>query len=112
MHLRPELQPPELQGIMTAPWGDPIWRKRALCAITEGFCPLHHGPLALDAEGSTFTSYHEPMVTAFPSGGWCRDCQIWWRTEMVDNGQQVVANYPRPVPAIAPYSASTTSAAT
>lgn len=82
---------------------DPDWKSHAMCAIAEGFCPNAHGQLSTSADGETFTSYSEPVVTAFASGGWCATCRIWWRITELRDGPYVTANYPTPKPAIAPY---------
>lgn len=108
-----EITPPGQEPARTEPsWNDEGWRERAVCAISEGFCPwLHKAPLTADAEGCKFTSWHMPTVSSFDSGGWCPRCRIWWRLQTEDDGIHVVANYPLPVPPVAPYWAQTKLAA-
>lgn len=65
------------------------WRVRAHAAIGEGFCPQWHGPLAASAGGHLF--HLDEEESPWP-GGWCGQCQAWWRTA----GDHVVTNYPVP----------------
>lgn len=103
-----EITPPGRLPAKSEPsWNDPGWRQRALCTISEGFCPWLHGELVRDAGGVGFTGWHMPVVTSFDSGGWCPRCRIWWRLKEEDDGTHVVANYPLPVPPIPPYMAET-----
>lgn len=97
--------------VMTGMAWDQEWRRHAMAAIGEGFCPQDHGLLSPDAEGSAFTSWCEPTVTAFASGGWCRECRVWWRITQEHDGEHVAASYPLPVPAIPPYQIESKSAA-
>jgi hypothetical protein len=96
--------------VTAPPWADADWRRQAIAAIGEGFCPQGHGPLSPDRPaGMIFVSWHNEPIE---DGGWCGGCRIWWRAQQDDEGLHVVANYPRPTPAIPPYSISTKSAPT
>lgn len=52
----------------------PGWRKRALIAISEGYCPEHLTRLDLD--------------------GWCDICSIWWSADFP--ADTVISRYPWP----------------
>ncbi len=68
-------------------WTGDDWRVHALAAVSEGYRPHGHGPLAASAEGTSFCL--SEGESPWP-GGWCGECQIWWRC----SGQSIVANYP------------------
>jgi hypothetical protein len=70
---------------------DPNWRLHALAAISEGLCPEHRGPLEASAGGRKF--HLGGSQNPWP-GGWCGQCDCWWRTE---EGTTVITNYPMAV---------------